>query len=412
MAGLLLVGFVLNISSARACGTNGGFLPENTMKIPVPSGRALLDGRMTEDIFNSVIEKARVIYAPVVSSKGGRLNMIRDWNDGTVNAYADREGNTWNVKMYGGLARHQAVTADGFAVVVCHELGHHLGGVPRYPGQFAANEGQADYFATLKCLRRVWEGDDNVSIVGSLGVPQTVTAACEKSFSDAASIALCQRTAMAGLSSANLSKALDGSGTVSFTSPDANKVSSTYDSHPRAQCRLDTYYNGSLCQVKHAEEIGQNDPTVGVCSMEKNDSFGYRPQCWYKPGTGGGGGDGIIARQPTLNGQAEIILNNPNQQIAINFDVSNIQGATGVYVEIVGPNRDFAQPNGTNPDAARVLWGTQAGTRGHLVTRRSLTWGVFKVRIIALGGNGDRAVSRFSNGATIRVQPRLLVGGF
>jgi hypothetical protein len=36
--------------------------------------------------------------------------------------------------MFGGLARHELVTDDGFMMVVCHETGHHLGGAPRYNG--------------------------------------------------------------------------------------------------------------------------------------------------------------------------------------------------------------------------------------------------------------------------------------
>jgi len=71
--------------------------------------------------------------------------------------------------MFGGLARHETMTPDGFATVVCHELGHHLGGVPKkfswFGNSWASNEGQADYFGIMKCLRKMFEHEDNVKIV-------------------------------------------------------------------------------------------------------------------------------------------------------------------------------------------------------------------------------------------------------
>ena len=66
--------------------------------------------------------------------------------------------------MFGGLARHKLVTPDGFALVACHEMGHHLGGAPRRGG-WASNEGQSDYYATTKCARRIWAEDNNAAIM-------------------------------------------------------------------------------------------------------------------------------------------------------------------------------------------------------------------------------------------------------
>ena len=33
--------------------------------------------------------------------------------------------------MFGGLAGHETITTDAFALVACHELGHHIGGAQR-----------------------------------------------------------------------------------------------------------------------------------------------------------------------------------------------------------------------------------------------------------------------------------------
>lgn len=88
------------------------------------------------------------------------------------NASAQRMGSTWVVNMYGGLARHNEITIDGFALVLCHEIGHHLGGAPKYGGfnTWGTNEGGSDYFATLKCLRRIFQNDDNTKAIENMTI--------------------------------------------------------------------------------------------------------------------------------------------------------------------------------------------------------------------------------------------------
>ncbi|MES3030928.1 MAG: hypothetical protein V4697_00785 [Patescibacteria group bacterium] len=83
-----------------------------------------------------------------------------DWNDDTVNAYAWREGSTRHVALKGGLLRHRYVQVEGAGLVLAHEIGHHFGGPPQYPGEnsWASCEGQADYWGAMVAQRRVWWG--------------------------------------------------------------------------------------------------------------------------------------------------------------------------------------------------------------------------------------------------------------
>lgn len=278
---------------ALACSKDGkeGFLPKNTMYIPVR--RVVLDragnplgGGITEAEFNGVISVVEKIYTPIVKEMGGNLVLHRKWTDGTVNAYADREDGNWNVTMFGGLARHKETTIDGFLLVLCHELGHQIGGAPKYDrgegeNGWAANEGQSDYFATLKCARRVLQKEPNLRAIRTLDAPDAVRVACRKSFQNDNEAALCIRDSMGGLSLARL---LAGGGRMpDFTTPDTSKVSETDDSHPDAQCRLDTYYHGSLCPVDFRADVDQKDPLVNTCSQEKGDNIAHRPRCWYAP---------------------------------------------------------------------------------------------------------------------------------
>lgn len=280
-----LLCFLLLLSfSAFTCDINGktGIMPENDMYIGVDSFES---NGMTEKTFNSIIDKVEKVYTPIVKENGGRLKVYRKWSDGTVNAYAKRSlfTKTWQVHMFGGLARHKAVTEDAFALVVCHELGHHLGGAPKVSSfvmSWASNEGQSDYFATLKCFRKVFGQDDNIALTSKMTIDPQAISKCEEIWSSPADAALCKRAAMAAKSLATL---LGRGKKVAFNTPDKSIVTKTNDKHPQGQCRLDTYFQGSICTVDHNEDVSQKDYSVGTCTRANEDSTGTRPLCWFKP---------------------------------------------------------------------------------------------------------------------------------
>jgi len=266
-----------------------------------PNDLYLLDGKhrrppqIDEETFNQIIDKIEAIYAPVVQKHSAQLEIVRNWTDPTVNAYAEQTGNTWKVSMFGGLARHPVVTPDGFAMVVCHELGHHLGGYPFYSGMsWAAAEGAADYFATQTCAKRIWANDleENASFEDK--VHPTVKAKCDEAYASQRQRQLCYRTAMAGYSLGNLLGILGGT-QVSFEAEDRHIVTQTKESHPAAQCRLDTYVSGGICGRMIPDSIipgkigdgSSNDKNAelqaGVFSCMNADmrAFGARPACWF-----------------------------------------------------------------------------------------------------------------------------------
>lgn len=268
---------------AFGCGENGdGFLPENDMKIPVGMKT---NGGLNEAQFNAVIDKLEPIYSPIVANRGGKLKINRKWSDATVNANATQFFGTWTVNMYGGLARHEKITSDGFALVLCHELGHHLGGAPKV-GNFlmtwASNEGQADYFATLKCLRTAWWNDNNQSIISKMTVPEHLTNSCTRAFGDKAERALCIRGGMAGTSVAGLFASMRNKPEGQFHTPDTTVVTKTNDAHPAHQCRLDTYFQGALCEKSHNEDVSQKEEVKGTCHGSTGQTVGLRPNCWFK----------------------------------------------------------------------------------------------------------------------------------
>lgn len=283
---LIATGALVATVSGFACTTDGtqGIVPKNDMWISTDSKSANLT--MDEAKFNAVIDKVIAIYEPIITAQGANLTIERNWDDGTVNAYASQSGKEWKVAMFGGLARHNTITEDGFALVVCHELGHHIGGAPKKKSWFntswATNEGQADYFATSKCLRKTFRAEDNAKVLATMNVPSKVTTMCAEQFTSATDQLICQRGAMAGLSTAKLFQSLRSS-TVSpdFTTPDQKVVRKTDHNHPAYQCRLDTYFSGALCSVDEMVDVSQTDEATGVCYRASGDVVGVRPLCWF-----------------------------------------------------------------------------------------------------------------------------------
>ncbi|WP_374080273.1 hypothetical protein [Bdellovibrio bacteriovorus] len=269
------------IDSKTLC---AGFLPENNMRIPVGLFTA---GGITEKQFNDVLDRIEKIYKDDVQRAGDTLKINRLWSDPTVNASAQRSGKTQVLNMYGGLARHQATTIEGFALVACHEFGHHNGGAPKisgWMGSWATNEGGSDYFATLKCLRRFFAEDDNAAILKDLDLDPVASSACEAQFPDEQDRLLCLRSSLAGQSVANLFQALRKESTApNFGTPDKREVSRMNDQHPDTQCRLDTYFAGMLCVAKESEALSNTDYKSGTCYSPR-DAVGFRPRCWFYPG--------------------------------------------------------------------------------------------------------------------------------
>lgn len=264
--------------------------PENDLYI-TPNQKTIKT--VTKAEFDEAIKDIEDLYTPIFKDKySAELDIERDWEDGTVNAYAQQIGNVWKVKMFGGLARHEHVTQDGFRAVICHEVGHHIAGAPRKSSRWggtswASNEGQSDYFATSKCLRKLFESqrEETVKFYNEIKSKDNLVAKkkCDEVFSSEVESAVCLRTSLAGKSLAKLLGSLRGNADVEFSTPDQSVVSATNHNHPAGQCRLDTYFHGSLCDKSHEVDPSMTDAATGYCVRSESYVDGVRPLCWYKP---------------------------------------------------------------------------------------------------------------------------------
>jgi hypothetical protein len=276
-------------------------LPPNTLHTQDNPNRV---ANITEERFNQITDEVINIWKPVAAAKGITLVVDKRWKDGTVNASASQSGKNWLVSMYGGLARRPEVTEDGYALVVCHELGHHFGGYSFYGRtDWASAEGESDFFATNVCAKYIWgkQVQRNSLYKRLRGTPPVVQQACDSVWAGNANAqAWCVRTALGGHSLATLLAAIGGRTAApvpSFETPDQTVVPKTSVSHPKAQCRLDTYFSGALCTAKWDINVipaknfqgGQDTPAAEKeamkysCFSAAGNKTGNRPLCWFKP---------------------------------------------------------------------------------------------------------------------------------
>lgn len=262
-----------------------GFVEENNLNIPVGFNAGGID----EATFNRVMDRIEKIFTPIIAAEGGKFELVRNWTDGTVNAYAQRIGTTYQIQMFGGLARHPAITEDAMALVACHEVGHHIGGAPKISNMWsnwASNEGQSDYYAGLKCLRLYYEAVENTDWYqkNAATLPALAVEKCAATFTDENEKIMCLRTAMAGQSVGFLFQDLRGETTApDFSTPDTSAVTKTNDRHPATQCRYDTYFQGGLCAKAVSDSVSQTDYKQGTCTLAEGATIGTRPLCWFKP---------------------------------------------------------------------------------------------------------------------------------
>jgi hypothetical protein len=222
---------------------------------------------ITENEFNSILTEIENIYTPIFKRFGATFNLEREWSNSTVNAWANQSGNIWTIHMYGGMARRSELNVAGFALVACHEIGHHLAGWPQYSdSMWAANEGQSDYYANMICAQQAFS---------SLPVPsvtQLMRDKCDGAWAQQSQREACYKGLGGGLALGSLLAKLHQLPAPKFETPDTSVVTTTSDSHPAPQCRLDSYLAGGICNKSYDQgKIPSQDGAV--CTN--------RPRCWF-----------------------------------------------------------------------------------------------------------------------------------
>lgn len=278
------------------------FLPENTLDREDPGPDFTAGNGIDESLFNAIIQRVSLRFCPVFESYGVTCQIDGDWESSIVNAYAMRYGGAWLASVYGGLARRRELTPDGLTAVLCHEVGHHIAGYAFKSfvlgDNWAATEGQSDYFAAHACLPELWkdETDVNASFRGKVS-PQAQKS-CDAAWPEQKRRDLCYRIAAAALSDTTMIARATGVPTdPSFATPSQEKVAETNENHPKPQCRLDTQFSAALCNVDFdfsrvpGDKLGvsnrsieaERDAMTSSCFAAAGHATGARPACWFVP---------------------------------------------------------------------------------------------------------------------------------
>lgn len=270
---LLLVLFANNAFSS---------FPENHLRFsPFDKSNNGISHYTYQELQNLVL----TAFEGTIKEKFGKVLTFEDaWDNEKVNAYCTRDLNDNPViKIMGGMARHPELTKDAFLLIVCHELGHYMGGAPKAlrgnSGKlsWSSTEGQADYFATAKCLPKIFKNQkENREIIKSVPGKNLRKAQKKCGKEDAQ----CIRVAMAALSASKVFHSLREFEDYPDLENLDQSVAYVMDyGHPSPQCRLDTFLNGINCKDKLEVMFDNTDPKIGACNSERAD----RPKCWYRP---------------------------------------------------------------------------------------------------------------------------------
>jgi hypothetical protein len=169
-----------------------------------------------------------------------------------------------------------------FAATVCHELGHVMAAGPinssgstlrdYWIKTYTPTEGQADYFAAMKCIPRL---KDVLPVYGTHPLCQ-----------DAKDPARCSLVINVGQIEidALLKNRASGNPLPAVKIGDRSRLRlpyTTYTGYQDEACRLQSWVAGALCDEDPYRMFSPTNEDEGACVTGK----GARPRCWYARGT-------------------------------------------------------------------------------------------------------------------------------
>ncbi|MCW8886484.1 MAG: hypothetical protein OQK12_14720 [Motiliproteus sp.] len=235
---------------------------------------------ITKSQFDLIIATATDQYADVFAEHQQRLSIVATWESDNVYANAwkmeDAKGETGLIQISGGFARHPDISPTAFALILCHEIGHHIAGPP-FIWKFSA-EGQSDYFGAADCLRKLFRRGVFEPHKGH--IPRVVIKACADAFTIPEERQICARIALAGSTLANYFARKRGFPKPLLSRRDQSVAKSTILVPTNPQCRLDTYFAAALCNTADHSYDPQHR---WLCHNSNQKTPANRPNCWFNP---------------------------------------------------------------------------------------------------------------------------------
>lgn len=243
-------------------------LPENDIVV-----NTKFKSVQTQEYLNT-IRTFESYWGKFLSRHYNKTIKINKIDENTVRAYATRDFSD-NLEIYisKGMLSYQFMNPRLLNMILCHELGHYIGGAPKsFRGKtkrrgWSSAEGQADYFSTSKCIPKMFN-DGILTLMDIHSTKSCDTLICHNMHKLSFDISVFYASLKTG--SVNISKELR----------DSFVVRKTIYTHPRPQCRFDTLLSGAQCSFKYNESFDDSDAFIGSC-MDDFVKVNDRPECWF-----------------------------------------------------------------------------------------------------------------------------------
>lgn len=87
-------------------------------------------------------------------SESPQLIVTLSSENSRINAEIRKQEKMLIIEVMGGMLAHPLMDGSALSLLLCHELGHFLGGPPtKSRGGWSSTEGQADYYSGSECAR-------------------------------------------------------------------------------------------------------------------------------------------------------------------------------------------------------------------------------------------------------------------
>lgn len=248
-------------------------LPENGLTDDNPGL-----SNITEAQFHEMIQSVNDTYQPIFKALGVNFWFERNWASKYATTYVYRFDSqwakNWKIEINGALARRPEMTKEGFTLALCHQIGHLLGGYPMKDYVNLSAEGQADYYATHVCARKIFgKIAKNTKLKNRLKVSVAI---CDQNFETKKELDICYYTVFGAKALADFMYiAMQDRRGPDIEIKDSFIIKKTLQLGSTSQCRIDTLIAGTLCGKAWDDKIIPIDKKNKVC--------GNRPRCWYAP---------------------------------------------------------------------------------------------------------------------------------
>lgn len=195
-------------------------------------------------------------YSAEVQEKQLQLQISLDHDEPGYFGGGSVEQGVFSISVGADILKLKGMNSDAAAFILCHEMGHLLGGAPRKTtSAWASTEGQADYFAASFCLRKIFAAPEMNQATENTSMDPRILSLCQQSQKDAAEIAMCSRIMSAGQSLFDaIYFFIDVPQMIhpDIATPEKPLASDQDVNYPSLQCRLDTVVAGAQLQDRPA----------------------------------------------------------------------------------------------------------------------------------------------------------------